>query len=221
VSGARERIREAMLDFVYSQGYEATSVEQILEQAEASRKEFDRLYRSKEALAIEIFDDCLADYEGAVRKAYEAKAQWPDSLRAAAYAVADWIVEHPRETRFGLVEMLWASEVTQARREESIQRIVDIFDAGRQRAKDPESIPPFTAEGVLGSIAEILTKRLQRGDLEPYELVPEMMYVAVLPFMGPEAATKELTMPRPPAAGRGRRGRISSKRGEARVRRGY
>jgi AcrR family transcriptional regulator len=199
VSAARERICEAMLELVYSQGYEATSVEEVLERGNASREEFDRLFASKEECAIAVFDHFMGDFEREIGAAYEAEEGWPDSLRAAAYAVAAWMLENPRGMRFGTVEMLWVSELAQARREAGFQTFIGMIDAGRDRALDPDSIPPYTAETIIGSVAEILTKRLQGGEFDPYALVPELMYLAVLPYLGAEAAARELAMPAPPA----------------------
>jgi AcrR family transcriptional regulator len=201
-AGGRDRMLEAMLELVSNQGFEKTETDEVLQLAGTSRADFERSFSSKEDCALAVFDRFLADYVSTVRAAYSSEGDWPDSLRAAAYAAADWIAGHPREVRFGTVEMLWASEIAQARREEGFQTFVEMVDAGRQRAADPNTVPEFTAEGVIGSIAEIMTKELQGGgELEPHKLAPELMYLAVRPYLGEEAAARELTMP-PPQKGR-------------------
>lgn len=193
----RERICDAMLDLVSTQGYEATSIEQILERAEAGRRDFERLFSSKEDCAIAVFDRAWEEFNRQVNEAYEREAPWPDSLRAAAYAAARWIAENQRQARFGIVTLLWAGEVAQARREAAFQNFADMVDAGRERMEDGEKLPAFSAEGVIGSIAEMITKRAQRGEIEPYEYVPELMATAVRPYLGEEAAARELTIPPP------------------------
>lgn len=194
----RERICEAMLDLVTSQGYEETSIEEIVEKAGATQAEFDRLFASKADCAIAVFSKYQVSIDRAIITAYESEKEWPDSLRAAGYAAARWMVENPRAIRFGTIEVLWVSELSQARREEGFLKFVGMVDAGRERAKDPDSIPAFTAEGVIGSVTEMMTKHLQRGDVDPYEFVPELMYLAVRPYLGEEAAARELTIPPPP-----------------------
>ena len=189
-----EPVYEAMLDLVCQEGLERTSVEEVLERAGVAREDFERRFGSMEACALEVFDAFFTDYQDAVREAYESEAQWPDSLRAAAYAVADWIRAHPREVRFGTVEMLWAGDVFQARREAGFHYFAELVDGGREVAVDPEAIPATAAEGVIGSIAEIMTKGLQRGPFDMYDFVQELMYVAVLPYLGEEAAARELTI---------------------------
>jgi hypothetical protein len=57
----------------------------------------------------------------------------------------------------------------------------------------------------MGSIAQLLTHRLQKGvDLELRDTVPQMLYLSVRPYLGEEAAQEELHAPRPadPFSGR-------------------
>jgi AcrR family transcriptional regulator len=198
VRDSQERICEAMLDLASTQGYEATEIDAIVARAGASREEFDDLFASKEDCAIAVFDRFMEGFNRKVSEAYERETEWPDSLRAAAYTVAGWMTEHPREARFGAIELLWAGELTQTRREASFQRFVGMIDAGRARLEDPDSVTDATAEHVIGSLAEMITKRAQGGELDPYQFVPDLMYLAVLPYLGEEEAAKELSIPPPP-----------------------
>jgi AcrR family transcriptional regulator len=192
-----ERVYEATLDLSFAQGYQATSVEELLARAAVSRADFERLFGSKEACAIAVFEHFRAGFDDEVRAAYEAETRWPASLRAAAYAVARWMVAHPREVRFGGVEMLWAGEMAQTHREATFQSFVDMIDAGREQLEDPDSVPSIAAERAVGAIAELAARRFQHSNVGIYELVPELMYLAVLPYLGEEVAARELTMPAP------------------------
>jgi AcrR family transcriptional regulator len=202
VSGERERIREAMLDLVSSRGYQETGVEDVIAAAGVEREEFDRLYVSKEACAVDVLEERSKDCFRVVTVAYAAEAQWPDSLRAGAYAMAEWMIEHPREVRYGPVEMLWAGEQAQVQREVAFQRFLGMVDAGREQLEDPDSLPLSTAEQVIGSAVQLLTKRALEGGLDYWAMVPEMMAVAVRPYLGEEAAARELSIPPPPRAER-------------------
>jgi AcrR family transcriptional regulator len=197
VSGERERICEAMLDLVSEQGYEATGLDEVLARAGVPRGDFERLFGSMQECAVFVFESFMAECIGATRRAYDSKAEWPDSLRAAAYALARWLKEHPREVRFGAVEMLWVSELSQARRELAFQTFAELADGGRAVAEDPDSVPAFSGEAVVGSVAKTLAKRAQQKGTSPYEFVPQLMYLAVLPYLGEEAAEAELRIPAP------------------------
>jgi AcrR family transcriptional regulator len=200
VSGsARDRLRETMLELVSSQGYRETAIEEVIAAAGVSRVEFEELYPSKEALAVEVLEERSKDCFRAVLGAYEAEERWPDSLRAGAYAMAEWMAKHPREVRYGPVEMLWAGEQAQVQREIAFRRFRGMVDGGRTRLADPDSLPESTADQVIGSGVKMLTTRaMEGGNLDYYALVPHLMAIAVRPFLGEEAAARELRIPPPP-----------------------
>jgi AcrR family transcriptional regulator len=199
VKDRRAQITDAMLAVVCEMGYESASLERILEEAGVDQEDFDACFASKEECAIAVLDEITTENIRTVREAYDSEPRWPDSMRASAYAQARWISENPRKVRFGMVEMLWAGELTQALRERAFRSYVEMVDDGRGVAANPDAIPAFTAEAAIGSMTEMMTKRLQREDQpSPREFIPELMYLAVLPYLGEEAARRELTMP-PPA----------------------
>jgi AcrR family transcriptional regulator len=194
---ARERLKEAMLELVIEQGYEATSVDQVAALAGVGRAEFDRCFASKEECAIAVFDHFQADFETKVMAAYGSEPNWPDNLRAAAYAIADWSTENPRGMRFGTVEMLWISDAAQARRLNGFETFLGMIEAGREAAPDPDSIPPHTAGRLMGSVAEILTRRMQGKGFDARAFVPELMALIVTAYLGEGTGARELAIPPP------------------------
>jgi AcrR family transcriptional regulator len=198
VSVGREQLMDAMLDLTFEHGYEAVSVDLIAGRAGGTRDDFSAIFASKEDCAVALLEMLAADNVRTVQGAYDRQDEWPDSLRAAAYAQANWIVENPKWARFGMVEMLWAGELAKAIRDDGFRHYSAMVDGGRAVASDPDAIPAFTADGTIGSIMKIFAKRLQRGPVQnPYELIPQFMYLAVLPYLGEAAARRELTMPAP------------------------
>lgn len=199
LAAERERICEAMLDLVTKQGYAATSLGQVLERARVSRRDFRRLFDGKEDCFLRIYEETTGHFSRLVFAAFESEEEWRDGLRAAAYAAARWIREHPRETRYGTLEMLAAGEFAQARHEATLRRFTEMIDAGREQLDEPGSVSPMMAEGVIGGVIGMLTKNLrQRTRVRGEDLVPDLMYVAVRPYLGHTAAREELSIPPPP-----------------------
>lgn len=194
----RERLHEAMLELVSTQGYRETELEQVLAAAAVGAEEFEALYPSKEALAVEVLEERSKDCFRVVFGAYEAEAQWPDSLRAGAYAMADWMAAHPREVRYGPVEMLWAGELAQVQREIAFKRFRGMVEGGRSRLADPDSLSESAADLVIGSAVKMLTERaMAGGEIDFHAMVPHLMAIAVRPFLGADAAAAELRMEPP------------------------
>jgi len=195
---ARADYMDAIVDLADERGYEALTVEEIALRAGGSAADFESTFDSKQACAIAALEEISAIHLAVVREAFASEERWPDSLRAAAYAHVAWIREHPRKMRFGMLEMLWASELTSAIRDGLIGEYIAMIDAGRAVAANPESVLPLTAEGVIGAIAQVMARNGARvEEIDLVAAVPEMMYLAVRPYLGEEAARRELTIPPP------------------------
>lgn len=200
---ARARIREALLDLVCARGAEATTVEMVIECARVEPAEFYRHFRDRDDLYVQIFNEIAEEFDGGVYAAYDEHDNWRDGLRAAAYYAARFFRDRQRETAFGSVRMFAAGEVAQAYRERQLHRMVDLVDRGRQELDEPDSVSRGIAESVIGSIYELLVASLRKGEgtSAAIPLVPELMFVAVRPYFGLEAALEELSIPAPPDAG--------------------
>jgi hypothetical protein len=78
------------------------------------------------------------------------------------------------------------------------EQLADLIDEGRADPEAPESLTRVTAESLAGAIALELHLAIREGLRSERELVPTLMYAAVLPYGGPEAAAEELRIPPPP-----------------------
>jgi AcrR family transcriptional regulator len=195
----QDPIAVAMVEVVAEQGYESSTIEEVVARAGVSREEFDRRFADKDDCALKVFEAFTEDYKWTIQTAYDSQSDWRSSLRAAAYAVADWVVANPKLVRFGAVELLAAEdEMVRVRREEAFQFSAGLIDAGRAEAENPDKISDATAVMAIGSIVQLLTHRIQSGGaVTPREVVPQMMYQAVRPYVGEESAREELTIPPP------------------------
>ncbi|HET9154868.1 MAG TPA: TetR/AcrR family transcriptional regulator [Solirubrobacterales bacterium] len=201
---SRADYTEAMLDLVFEHGYDRVTVEEVAARAGGDRADFERHFPGKQDCAVAVLEELAENNLRAVRGAFDREPRWPDSLRAAAHAHARWILDNPKKMRFGLLETLWAGEMTSALRDSLFRAYVEMVDAGREAAPDPDAIPASTAEGVVGAITQVIVRNMGKpggGDL--LSRVPEMMYLAVRPYLGEEVARRELTLPPPRAELRG------------------
>jgi AcrR family transcriptional regulator len=193
-------VATALVEIVTERGYEATDVASVIRRAGVTMAEFHRRFADKEDCVQQVYEAFIDDFLEQIRGAFEAESVWPASLRAAAYSTMDWMDAHPDTARFGMVDVLAArNEMIRVRREEIFVYCAGLIDAGREVAPDPAAVPEAAAVMAVGAVVQIVTRRMQSGvGLEFGRLVPELMYAAVLPYLGEEAARAELGAPRPP-----------------------
>ena len=196
----RTRIRDAMIELVVERGYEAVSVEDVIGRAGAGRADFERHFAGKEDCCTQIYLEDIGEFDRLVFGAYERHETWREGLRGAAYAAARYFRDRPLEIRFDVTRILAAGETPKAHRDNYMQRLVDLIDAGRSELEDPDSVSRAVAENAVGSVFELALKVIgETGDADSAEsFVPGLMYVVVRPYLGHEAAHEELTIPPPP-----------------------
>jgi AcrR family transcriptional regulator len=198
--GSRELIAAAAIDLAAEHGYEETTIEMVVERAGVTRADFDANFAGKEDCALQLYEEYLGDFVALVLAAANAESDWRDGMRAGGYAAARYLRDNPRLAQVGVVQMLVVGSMADARRDGMMDPIVDLIDAGRAELADPDSIGRGVAEAVLGSIYELAIRDLASGlGTESAEkIVPQLMYVAVRPYVGHEVAREELNHPPPP-----------------------
>jgi AcrR family transcriptional regulator len=200
-SAARKRARAAAQELVLSRGCEGLTLELIAARAGYEEDELRQHFQSTAQCLLDAYLEFTKDFDRSVFAAFRGGGDWRPALRAAGYEAARYVEERPREIRFVAIGLLEAGPLVQAHRARHLQRLASMIDLGRQQLEDPESMGRSVAEAVIGSISTLVIREFHRGSRKrPLEFVPEMMYVAVRPYLGHETAREELAMP-PPLVG--------------------
>jgi len=180
-----------MIDAVGRDGYQAARVADVIAHAGVSRKTFYEHFEDKEHCFIAAYQQSLARLLSVTLDAFEAQDEWVDSLRAGLTALLNALAYDPAVARMCFVEVLAAGPKAVDVRNEAMRGFSYIYDAGRGEAD--LDLPSFTGISMVGGLAEILYREIVAGaTTELPQLAPELMYMSVLPFLGADAAAREL-----------------------------
>lgn len=126
---------------------------------------------------------------------------WRDRLRATAYELYCTMKADRKLAHFLVVEVQTAGDRAMYLQWEGVEKMFDLLDEGRSELDDPDEISRETAELIAGGIFEHLIRTVATQEWPPAdEIVPQGMYIAVLPYVGQEAAEEELRIAAPPDA---------------------
>jgi AcrR family transcriptional regulator len=191
LTGKQQRILQGMLKAVGTQGYEGTTVQDAIAEAGVYRQAFYDSFRDKEDCYLQALDAGSAWVELAMRDAAAGQTAWRGRLRGALTGLLRFLDEQPAVGRALLVEVHAAGPKAVAKRTEAMARATLMMDLAREESDD--GAPAISAEAVVAGILAVLHSRLASDQNSGYlELLPELMYLAVLPFFGPDAATAEM-----------------------------
>lgn len=190
---ARERMVTALVELVGGYGYEETSVEMVCERARTRRAHFERCFAGKQDCFLWTHDELCEELCDRVDMALVGATSWHDRLWAAGWAAVRFLREDPVRARFLVVEVNAAGEGGQLRRDRILQRLADILDGGREELDQLANVSRCTAEILAGAIYGTVAAKIEAGCLERGEdFLPELVYMAVLPYLGSRAAEDEL-----------------------------
>lgn len=206
----RARMLAATVEAVEDVGYARLTVAQVIGRARVSRKTFYDLFDDREDCFLAAFDQAAGQLGDLVSEAYLAVEGWREGVRAGLLALLRFMDEEPGLARMCIVDALGAGPRVLARRAEILEQARSVVDQGRASsgarvARATEESPELTAEGVVGAVFAVLHTRLLARGREPFSaLLGPLMSMIVLPYLGPRAASQELTR-EPPAPVRRRR----------------
>ena len=184
----RQRILQGMLIAVGTHGYERTTVQDALTQAGLYRQAFYDSFTDKEDCYLQALDAGSAWVELAMRNAATGETTWRRQLRGGLAGLLRFLDEQPAMGRALLVEVHAAGPRAVAKRTEAMARASSMVDLAREESD--QGAPAISAEAVTAGILAVLHSRLASEQTGGYlRLLPELMYLAVLPFFGAEAAT--------------------------------
>jgi AcrR family transcriptional regulator len=187
----RQRILQGMLEAVGTEGYERTNVQDAITKSGVYRQAFYDSFSDKEDCYLQALDAGSAWVELAMREAAAAETTWRGRLRGALTGLLRFLDEQPEVGRALLVEVHAAGPRAVGKRTEAMARASAMMDLAREESED--RAPAISAEAVVAGILAVLHTRLAADQTNGFvRLLPELMYLAVLPYFGADAAAAEM-----------------------------
>lgn len=189
----RKRIVAAMVELAAEQGFESTTIAMVCERAAVGRPAFDGNFASREDCFLQVHGEIALEFCQRTSAAYAGPRGWHDRIWAGAWAAMRFLQEDAARARFFVVAVNGAGSRAQARRDRILQGLADMIDAGRGELAEPEAVSRGTAEMVSGAIYGTILVKVRDGAIERgEEFLSELVYLAMMPYLGTRAAEDEL-----------------------------
>ena len=190
VRNQRGRVVEAVADVCSVTGYGPMTVEDIIVTAGISRRSFYDLYSSKADAFLQAIDDILGRLFADVDAATAGIDGFEAQVVAALSTVLAYFATQPTYADTCLVELMAAGPEAVDRRNAALRRFTALVLQAVARELPKRGRPPeIIAEGLVGGMYEILYARVVEGrtHLLP-DLLPDLTYSTLLPYLGPGEA---------------------------------
>jgi AcrR family transcriptional regulator len=181
----RQRIIDAMIDSCAEKTYAATTITDIVARARISRTTFYKQFDDKRACFDAAIGHCIEQLQAVAASAHDREDAPADAVRKGAIAVIQALAERP-----GLAQLLTGDaiavdpRVIECYRKATIpalERLWTHSEGTAQAYSDPRL--------AFGKAQVLILNQIAIGEADRLpELLPELVYLAVSPFGGHEAA---------------------------------
>jgi AcrR family transcriptional regulator len=197
----RVRLLAAIVDASWELGYARVTVADVIGRARVSRKTFYGLFDDREDCIRAAFEQAFTEGRTIALEAYARESSWRDGIRSALAEMLAAMDAKPELTHLCLVEVFVAGETVRQLRAEMLAELAHAIDRGRAVHGTRQPVR-LTAEGVVGGVLAVLHKRIVEQREEPLvSLLGQLMSMIVLPYLGAQAAGRELRRAEPTAEG--------------------
>jgi AcrR family transcriptional regulator len=187
----RERLLAAVVRVTATNGYESTTVGDILSEAGVGRESFYQLFDDKLDCMLAAHKILVDDLEERVQAVYGEDGPWPERIRKALAVTLDWFASDPQAARFTLVELSAVGPAFRPIFQAEYARFTKLLDDGLgDDGPDPE-LSRATGLAVGATMARIYEQVVLGRAAELPRLLPGLTYELLVPFVGEEMARAE------------------------------
>lgn len=202
----RRRLEAAITALAAERGFAGTDAAAVCRRAGLGEEVFARHFASPEDCFCAAMQSATEALLARVGAAFAAAADgWRNQIRAVAYVMLAFFQEDPARARLMVVESPLAGARSRRIRDDGRAALAALLDRARSELPDPAAVSPTTTTATVtaGAISNRIQVAVEADDLDALPaMVPELMYTAVKPYFGTEAALEELHIPPPPGDAR-------------------
>jgi AcrR family transcriptional regulator len=188
----RQLILDAMIRVVGRKGYKLTSVADVIEEAGTTRTTFYKHFEDKQECFLAAYDQVVERVVGEVVASCNGSESWLERVRKGLETIVGLFAVDPELARTAIVEVAAAGADARQLHWNAINRFTEFLEDGKDLAHGhelPENIALMAAGAVSGLIFdELLTGRAERLP----ELLPDLLFAMLVPYIGPRAAAEEM-----------------------------
>lgn len=187
----RERLMAAVVRVTAANGFEQTTVGDILGEAGVGRESFYELFNDKLDCMLAAHKVLTDRLEEQVREAYDAPGPWGERVRNALGITLEWFASDPETAKFMLVEPGTVGLASRAIFQAEFNRFIKLFDEGLEKDGPEPELAEATTLAVGATLARIYEEVILGRAAELPRLLSDLTYDLMVPFVGEEEARAE------------------------------
>jgi AcrR family transcriptional regulator len=185
----RERILEAVATLARTKGFTAMTVADIVKAGAVTREAFYELFRSKEDAFLAAQSAGLEQSISRTAAGFFAGETWPLRVWDGLEALLGFVALQPDLVYLDVIEGYAAGAAAIRRSFDNRMAYTLFLEDGYRQGPAGERLPRLCSEAIGNAILGLMRWQVIEGRTElMMELLPQSVYLALAPFIGPAAA---------------------------------
>jgi len=189
----RDTLLRAMLEELVGMGYGEASVERAREAAEVSVAEFEAEFDGKDECLFAAYDDLTERVVARASADCDGSDPWPDRVRVGLESLLHAVAAYPEMARALTRSFPGIRPAAYERYVALLSRFVPVMREGREYSGVEEELPGEVELLAVGAAEAIIFGEVDAGRAERLpQMMPEILFSILVPFMGPDRAADEM-----------------------------
>jgi AcrR family transcriptional regulator len=187
----RQRMLAAAARLANEAGYASMTVADIVATAGVTREAFYEQFRGKEDVFLAAQAHALETSVSLSAGGFFSEEEWPDRVWNGIVKLLRYFASVPDFAALDVIESYAAGSAAIRRSFESRMAFTLFLEDGYRQRAEAEGLPHLCSEAIAGAILEPMRRRTVEGRADlVLGLTPQVVYVALAPFLGPENALR-------------------------------
>jgi AcrR family transcriptional regulator len=189
----RVNLLRAILEELAANGYGEVSVERAQQVAGISTAEFEAEFGSKDECLFAAYD-CLTERVVATASAECGSGDpWPERVRVGLESLLEAIAAHPEMAKAATRSFPGIRPAAYERYVDLLSRFEPFMRQGREYSGVEEELPGEVELLAVGAAEAIIFGEVDAGRAARLpQMMPEILFSVLVPFMGPDRAADEM-----------------------------
>jgi AcrR family transcriptional regulator len=190
IRSQRARVLRAMAESTAERGYGATTVAQVIDRAGVSRATFYELFSDKEECFLAAIREVVGRVTTTVAEARARPDEELGSLGSGIRALLELFAEEPAFARLVVLECRSSTPRALDLYLSTMRATVSLLGQGEHASGGPVS-SSVAARAAFGGVEALIRKEIENDRAENLpELLPQLVYCALVPFRGIDEALR-------------------------------
>jgi AcrR family transcriptional regulator len=188
-----EVLLDTLLLELSSKGYAELSVDEVLALTGVSESDFERQFGEKDDALFAAYRNVCDRVVNTAMGACDEGEPWPERVRSGLKVLLDLLAAKPDMARALTRSFPGICPATYQCYADLLARFLPAMQAGRDYAGVDEELPSEVELMAVGAAEAIIFVELDAGRADRLpQMLPEILFSILVPFIGPERAAEEM-----------------------------